>query len=329
MARLSVALDDDEGPRAAIAYPAFTGPVETGDEVVVNVEAQDLGLGSGGFDIVYANLTRGLSGAGVEGAHVMKLNYTPLQHAVVPIEEGLEELPRDLGLPVAVLALHGQLAPAAFAASSDARVGFLQTAGGALPGQLSDVVEMLMELNLLAGHVTVAPCFGGTHEAVTLEGALHAAVERLEWDGAFVGPGPGILGSASALGHGGLTALHSAQSAQALGCDVALAPRLSSGDPRERHHGLSHHTRTVLELLARPVSIPLPTGIAPETLRRLREALHRHSAIEVDVDEVIERYSHSGLPAETMGRSLEADEDFFRGALAAGLLIAGKIQERS
>ena len=76
---------------------ALTGPVEPGDEVVVNVEAQDLGLGSGGFDIVYVNLTRGLSGEGGEGAHVMKLNYTPLQHAVVPIEEGLDELPRDLG----------------------------------------------------------------------------------------------------------------------------------------------------------------------------------------------------------------------------------------
>ena len=28
--------------------------------MVVNVEALDLGLGSGGFDIVHANLTRGL-----------------------------------------------------------------------------------------------------------------------------------------------------------------------------------------------------------------------------------------------------------------------------
>lgn len=329
VSRLSVALDDDAGPRDAIAYPALTGPVEMGDEVVVNVEAQDLGLGSGGFDIVCVNLTRGLSGAGVEGAHVMKLNYTPVQHAVHPVEEGLAELPRDLELPVAVLALHGQLAPAAFAASTGVRIGFVQTVGGALPGQLSDVVAQLMELNCLVGHVTVAPCFGGTHEAITLEGALHAAAKRLEWDAALVGPGPGILGSASAFGHGGLAALHSAQSAQALGCDVVLAPRLSSGDPRERHRGLSHHTRTVLELLSRPVSVPLPTGITPESHRQLREALHGHSAMEVDVDEVIKPYPHSGLPAETMGRPLEADEDFFRAALAAGLLIADKIQEKS
>ena len=30
--------------------------------MIVNVEARDLGLGSGGFDIVHCNLTRGLAG---------------------------------------------------------------------------------------------------------------------------------------------------------------------------------------------------------------------------------------------------------------------------
>ncbi len=38
-----------------------------GDEVVVNVAALDLALGSGGFDVVHVNLTRGLEGGGVEG----------------------------------------------------------------------------------------------------------------------------------------------------------------------------------------------------------------------------------------------------------------------
>ena len=34
-----------------------------GDEVVVNVAALDLELGSGGFDVVHVNLTRGLRAA--------------------------------------------------------------------------------------------------------------------------------------------------------------------------------------------------------------------------------------------------------------------------
>jgi hypothetical protein len=323
--RLTIALDDDDAPRDAIAYPALTGSVEMGDEVVVNVEAQDLGLGSGGFDIVCVNLTRGLSGEGAEGAHVMKLNYTPLQHSVLPIEEGLEEHPRDFDLPVVVLALHGQLAPAAFAASARGRVGYVQTSGGALPGQLSDVVSQLIASNKLAGHITVAPCFGGAYEAITLEGALHAAGEKLAWDGALVGPGPGILGSASALGHGGLAGLQNAQSAQALGCDVVLAPRLSSGDTRKRHRGLSHHSRTVLQLLSRPVSVPLPSGLSPDSERELREMLPGHSGEDVNVEDLLESYKQSGLPADTMGRTLDADEDFFRAALAAGQMLAERI----
>ena len=59
-----------------------TGPVALGDEVLVNTQARDLGLGSGGFDVLYVNLTRGLGLAAERDAHVMQLPYTPLQHAV-------------------------------------------------------------------------------------------------------------------------------------------------------------------------------------------------------------------------------------------------------
>ncbi len=71
-----------------VAYPELTGPVEVGDEVLVNVQARELGLGSGGFDVLHANLTRGLDLPVTEGAHVMKLPYTPLQFAARHEEEG-------------------------------------------------------------------------------------------------------------------------------------------------------------------------------------------------------------------------------------------------
>jgi uncharacterized protein DUF3866 len=331
VARITVRVGDEQ--RAAIAYPDLTGPLEAGDEVVVNVESQDLGLGSGGFDIVYVNLSRGFGEGAEGGAHVMKLNYTPLQHAVVPVEEGLDDLPRELGMPVAVLGLHGQIAPMAFAAARgapDARIAFVQTAGGALPGQLSDVVRALRSQGLLADHVTVAPCFGGEREAITLEGALHAGAESLGWDAAVVGPGPGILGSASALGNGGLEALHSAHSALALGCPVTLAPRMSSGDPRRRHRGLSHHTATVLELLMRPVEVPLASGVSATAGAELASAAKAgaHRLVETDVENVVPTYLESGLPSSTMGRSFEQDEDFFRSALATGAELARKVVAR-
>ena len=64
---------------ACVAYPGLTGEVEEGDDVVVNEQARLLELGSGGFDVLYANLTRGLGLAPEDGAHVMSLPYTPGQ----------------------------------------------------------------------------------------------------------------------------------------------------------------------------------------------------------------------------------------------------------
>jgi hypothetical protein len=331
VARLTVELEGGGPSRAAIAYPPLTGAVGKGDDVVVNVEAQDLRLGSGGFDVVYANLTSGLSGEGCARARVMKLNYTPLQTAVAPVEEGLEQFPVRVDMAASVLPLHGYLAGAAFAFSQRAPgrlLGYIQTAGGALPGWLSDVVAQLLEQGLIAGHVSAAPCFGGAQEAITVEGALHAAATRLGWDGALVAPGPGMLGSASTLGHGGLEALHSSHAALALGVRPLLAPRLSSGDPRARHRGLSHHTRTVLSLLLRPVDVAVPDGMSEKTREQLLHAIEAngmHQPIACSVEDLGEPYLASGLPASTMGRSFEEDPDFFRAALAAGVALAEKI----
>ncbi|HEX8075464.1 MAG TPA: DUF3866 family protein [Thermoleophilaceae bacterium] len=302
--------------RPAVSYGGLTGPVEPGDEVVVNVAARDLGLGSGGFDVVHVNLTRGLAGAGVEGAHVMKLNYTSLQHAVHPLEERTAEPDLPLRRPVAVVSLHAQLPCVAWAAARarpGARIGYVQTAGGALPGALSRVVGELRERGLLAGHVTAGPAFGGEHDAITTAGALHAGLTELGWDAAIAGPGPGILGSATAFGHGGLAALDTAHSALALGCSTVIVPRMSSGDARERHRGLSHHTATVLELLLRPALVALPRG-------ERRDLPGGHERREADTD--VGGYEESGLPARTMGRSIDEDELFFRAALAGGTVLA-------
>ena len=296
-AELTVEVGGEQHP--AVAYEELTGPNEVGDEVIVNVAARELGLGSGGFDIVHANLTRGLGGGGLEGAHVMKLNYTSLQHAVEPVEAAELDLP--LGKPVAVCFLHAQLPCVAWAARGRGRIGYVQTGGGALPGSHSRVVHELLERDLLAGHVCAGPAFGGEHDAITTIGGLHAGLTELGWDAAIAGPGPGILGSATALGHGGMAALDSAHAALALGCPTILVPRMSSGDDRARHWGVSHHTRTVLDLLLKPVAVATPA------------------------DEDLSGYLDSGLPATTMGRSAEEDPTFFMAALAGGRVLAEAI----
>ena len=311
--------------RRALSYERMTGPVAAGDDVVVNVAAVDLALGSGGFDIVHVNLTRGLDRHGEPGAHVMKLNYTSLQHAVHPVEETVEGGWQTAALgvggkPVAVIARHGQLPCVAWAAAQarpGARVGYVQSAGGALPGALSRVVRELVERGLLAGHVTAAPAFGGDHEAISTAGGLHAGLTTLGWDAAIAGPGPGILGSATALGHGGLAALDNAHAALALGARAIVVPRMSEGDPRPRHHGLSHHTRVVLGLMLRPALVALPAGEHTPL-----PGDHEPRVGDADLD----GYRGSGLPARTMGRGLDEDELFFRASLAGGSVLGEEIE---
>lgn len=329
---LTVEVDGER--RAAWADTALLGEMREGDEVVVNVEALDLDLDSGGFDVVHVNLTRGLQGGGAPaGEHVIKLNYTSLQHAVEPAElpvrfmpdiaaKGAPERPRG-AMPVLVLPLHGHLAPAAWAAAQvvpGGKVGYVQTGGGALPGSFSRDVAELRRRGLLCGHITAAPAYGGEHEAITVAGALDAAATNLGWDAIVAGPGPGIIGSDTALGHGGLAALDTAHASLALGFQTLLSPRLSSADPRERHRLVSHHTLTVMELLLGGVDVPVPVGEQMPIAALAAAAGTRHRLRETPID--LPGYTSSSLPSRTMGRSIAEDPLFFAAALASGRALA-------
>jgi hypothetical protein len=315
--------------RPAWADEVLLGEMREGDEVVVNVAALDLGLGSGGFDIVHVNLTRGVEGGGEpDGEHVIKLNYTSLQHPVAPVEAsaggkspGAAETGAPVAVSVLVLPLHGHLAPATWAAaqvSPGIQVGYVQTGGGALPGSFSRDVAELRERGLLCGHIAAAPAYGGEHDALSTAGALDAA-NRLGWDAALVGPGPGIIGSDTEFGHGGMAALDSAHAALSLRLPTLLSPRLSSSDPRERHLDVSHHTYTVLELLLAPVDVAVPEG-ENSIAAALEEAPGSHHLRHAPAD--LDAYAASGLPATTMGRTLAEDPLFFAAPLAAGRLLA-------
>jgi hypothetical protein len=330
---LTVEVDGERRP--AWADTALLGEMREGDEVVVNVAALDLELGSGGFDVVHVNLTRGLEGGGSAADHVIKLNYTSLQHPVEPVELPVRSMhaggakgapePRETPMPVLVLPLHGHLAPAAWAVaqgSPELKVGYVQTGGGALPGSLSRDVAELRERDLLCGHITAAPAYGGDHEAISVAGALDAAVHRLGWDAVIAGPGPGIIGSETRLGHGGIAALDTAHAALALGLPTLISPRLSAADPRERHKPVSHHTLTVLELLLGAVEIPVPSNEPVPIAILATAAGWRHHLREAPVD--LAGYAATGLPAKTMGRTLEQDPLFFAAALAAGAALRRK-----
>jgi Protein of unknown function (DUF3866) len=287
-----VRMDVDGIP--CVAYPRLTGPVEEGDDVLVNEQARLLALGSGGFDVLYANLTRGLGLAAAAEAHVMKLPYTPGQLAVRHAEE-TDELAAGLGgLPVVLCTLHSQVVPVC-AALAGVRVAYVQVAGGALPVSLSEAVRTLKERGLLETAVAVAPCLDGDVECVTVAAALAWARARA-FEVAVCAVGPGIVGTGSGLGHGALALADAANATTALGGRPVLAVRTSEADARERHRGVSHHARAVLDLCLGDVA--------------------RAEHADGDGWEA----GCAGLPLEHMGRGPDNDPSFFRAAYAAGVL---------
>jgi hypothetical protein len=294
---------------ACVAYPRLTGPVEVGDDVLVNVQARDLGLGSGGFDVLYTNLTRGLGLEPEPGAHVMTLPYSPVQAAVRFVEEDGELAESLDGMPVVCCSLHSQVAPAAAGVGPGVRVAYIQLAGGALPVSLSDSVRVLKQRGLVETAVATGACFGGDAQAVSVASALTWAAGQ-GFAVAICSIGPGIVGTGSTLGHGGLAAADAANAASALGGSAVLAVRVSEGDARERHRGVSHHTRAVFELAIGRRVVAWPAGLVPPDWLVERE--------EVDVTGW--REACDGLLLEHMGRGPQHDPWFFASAFAAGRL---------
>ena len=299
-----------------LAYPRLTGPVEVGDEVIVNTQARELGLGSGGFDVLYANLTRGLGLAAKPGEHVMTLPYTPLQAATRHVEEDGELSTSLDDMPVICCSLHSQVAPvcAGMRRRHRLRVAYLQVGGGALPVSLSDAVRVLKGSGYLETTVAVAPCVDGDVQAVTPASAL-AWCAGQGFDAVVCSIGPKIVGTASTLGHGGLIAAEVANTAGALGGSPILAVRYSEADPRDRHRGVSHHTRAILEFAGAEATVAWPQHLeAPEWLSP-RE--------EVDVEGWHEECGR--LPLSHMGRGLEEDPCFFMCAFAAGEIARSRV----
>ncbi len=290
-----------------VAYPRLTGPIALGDEVLVNVQARELELGSGGFDIVYANLTRGLELEPDEGAHVMTLPYTPLQSAVLHGEETGETAESLGGMPVVCCSLHSQVAPVCAGIGAGARVAYVQVPGGALPLSLSDSLRALKDRQLLEVAVATGACVDGDVQCVNLASGLAWAAAR-DYAAVVCAIGPGVVGTSTRLGHGGLSAAHAANVAGALGGSPILAVRYSSADQRERHRGVSHHTRAVVDLCGDTVVIAWPRGLDAPPWLSARE--------EVDVDDW--REACAGLPLEHMGRGPDDDPWFFASAFAAG-----------
>lgn len=303
-------------PERAYVLTALTGAVAVGDGVVVNTTAVDLGLGTGGWHVVHWNLARD-SYVETGPGHIMKLRYTSLQSDIGAAEEHDPAVAGSLdGLPVAVCGLHSQMAVVATVFKHlcpGRRLAYVMTDGAALPLALSDLVADLCARDLLDHTITAGNAFGGEVEAVTVASGLAWARHRLGVDAAVVAMGPGITGTGSTLGTTGLEVASIVDQVAALGGRPILALRVSSGDRRDRHHGVSHHSRTVLELARTSLAVPVaePTDVGG-----------RHTAILVEAPDAGPLLAAHDLRVTTMGRGPEEDPAFFAAAAAAGSLLA-------
>jgi Protein of unknown function (DUF3866) len=313
--RVTVDLGDPE-PARAYALTDLTGPVGVGDRVVLNTTAVELGLGTGGWHVVHWNLARE-TWSQPGGGHIMKLRYTSLQADTGAGEEQHPDVPDRIdGTPVVVCTVHSQVpcvVVACAASRPDARVVYVMTDGAALPLALSDLTAAMCDTGLLAGTVTAGHAFGGDLEAVGVPSALTLARHALAADVIVVGMGPGVVGTGTGLGTTALEAAAALDTAAALGGKPVLCLRVSSGDQRDRHHGVSHHARTVLDLVRSPVTI----AAHPELGRQ-----PRHHVIDVDTPDTAGLLAAAGLSVTTMGRRPDQDPAYFAAAGAAGAVAA-------
>lgn len=313
-----------------LAYDELVGVPVEGDRVLLNCNAIAKGLGTGGYALVVAVPERLPADADGPG-HIVKARYTPMQAMRLAVDEddsphrAALEACEDLdGMPVVVADLHSALAPilaGVHATACGARVAYVMTDGGALPAWFSRQLDRLSDR--LCTVVTAGQCFGGDLEATNVHNALLAAKAVGGADIAIVAQGPGNLGTGTTWGFSGTAAGEAVNAAAVLGGRPVASLRISEGDERERHRGVSHHSMTSYKKVALaaadiPVPDELPTSLEDRIAAQLAELPERHRLVTVDSSGLVEAMEALPVRLSTMGRGLDADRVYFVAEAAAG-----------
>jgi hypothetical protein len=326
-----------DGPVRALAYPGLVGSPEPGDRVLLNVGALVMGLGTGGYALVVALPDRlppdpdPAGGTTRDAGHLVKARYTPLQAIRLGVDE--EASPHRTvmaaatsldGMPVVTADLHSALPAILAGVHADrpgARVAYVMTDGGALPAWFSRTLDGLQ--GLLAGTVTTGQAFGGDLEASTVHSGLLAARHVLGADVTVVAQGPGNLGTGTTWGFSGVALGEAINAIGTLGGRAVGSLRISDGDGRPRHRGVSHHSLTAYGRVALlPADLPVPDGLDPALAAEVAAALAplagRHRLVTVATGGLDEALRAVPVGLSTMGRGLDSDHAYFLAAAAAG-----------
>ncbi|KUL27958.1 DUF3866 family protein [Actinoplanes awajinensis] len=329
-------VETGDGLLRALAYPALVGDPAPGDRVLLNVGALVMGLGTGGYALVVALPDRlppdpADDGATRDSGHLVKARYTPLQPILLGVDEEASVFRKVMetaesldGMPVITADLHSALPAILAGVHADrpsARVAYVMTDGGALPAWFSRTLDGLA--GRLAGTVTTGQAFGGDLEASTVHVGLLAARHVLGADVTIVAQGPGNLGTGTTWGFSGVALGEAVNAIGVLGGRPVGSLRISDGDGRARHRGVSHHSLTAYGKVALiRADLPVPEGLEPALAAEVDAALvplaARHRLVRVPVDGLDAALRASPVPLSTMGRKLDEDHGYFLAAAAAG-----------
>lgn len=309
-----------------INYTQFTGEVEENDIVLLNTTAEELGLCSGGYHFVMANVSRG-SYSNIGEGHIMKLRYTPMQincmaaeaqespyHKVFNSFESLENMPVITGT------LHSMVAPTAITLkyiANKKRIVYIMTDGGALPIWISNAVKRLCRSGVLYGTITYGNAFGGDLECINVFTALIAAKEILKADAVIVSMGPGVAGTDTKYGFSSIEQGYIIDAVNNLEGKAIAVPRISFADSRSRHYGLSHHSRMTLGKLCCTkafIALPILEKSKADLIRdQLEESgiLSKHELSFWSSEKVEKLLGEEESQLERMGKSFSQDKEYF------------------
>lgn len=309
-----------------INYNKLTGIIEVNDTVLLNTTAVELGLGSGGYHFVLANIT-GDRFSNIGEGHIMKLRYTPMQINCMtaeaqesPYHEVFNNFKSLNNLPIITGTLHSMLTPIALTLKYIAkkeRIVYIMTDGGALPIWMSDTVKRLRSNGVLQGSITFGNAFGGDLECINVYTALIAAKEIMKADVVVISMGPGIAGTDTRYGFSSIEQGYIIDAVNNIEGKAIAVPRISFADRRSRHHGLSHHSRMTLgKLCCTKAIIALPILEKPkEDLleRQLKESgiLGKHEMRFLKSIEVENLLKKEECQLEKMGKSYAQDKEYF------------------
>jgi hypothetical protein len=145
--------------------------------------------------------------------------------------------------------------------------------------------------------------------------------------------GPGLLGTGTKYGFSGIEQGYIIDSINTLGGFPVFIPRISFQDKRIRHFGISHHSLTILDQVAKTranVVFPILDVSKQIILEKQTQNMgidDKHAIFYVDGSGVFEAISTYNITVSTMNRGLEDDREFFMTCGSAAMFVKNRLSK--